>query len=415
MNKKKTLLICLAILLAGGAVLAYIFFTEPSASREGASRQSAMLVDVEMVEQGSYQPLIVATGSVQPSADIVLSPRVSGEIISRSDAFVPGGFVKKGEVLLQIDPADFRNTLELRRSDLSQAMADLEIEQGRQNVARRDFELIDENITEENRELVLREPQLNAVKARVEAARAAVEQAKLQLERSTIRAPFDAHILSRNANVGSQVAPGDDLGRLVGRDVYWVVVNVPLSKLRWLTFPDKEGERGSEVTIRDRKAWQEGEYRTGYLYKLVGALEDQTRMARLLVAVPDPLAYQEESEGLPPLMINSFVEASIKGTEIKDVVRLNRDWVRQDETVWVMEDEKLSIREVDIVLSDAEYAYISKGLQENDQVVTTNLTTVAEGAELRRNNPDSAAGGGDTAATAAGQRRQGAQTMGGTR
>jgi hypothetical protein len=82
-------------------------------------------------------------------------------------------------------------------------------------------------------------------------------------------------------------------------------------------------------------------------------------------------------------MIGAFMETSIQAKEISDVIRLNRDYVRKNETVWVMEEGKLRIRDVEIVLTDAEYAYISSGLNEDDQVVTTNLTTVVDGAPLR--------------------------------
>lgn len=388
MNKKKTLLICLAILIVGGTLVYFIFKTEPSASKTGATKESAMLVEVAQVRRADYRPVIVATGAVEPARDVVLSPRVGGEVVWRSEKFVPGGYVEKGEILLKIDPADFRNRLALRRSDLRQALAELEIEQGRQDVALKDYALIDENLSGENQQLVLREPQLHAVEARVAAARAAVEQAQLQLERTAVRAPFNAHILSRNAVLGSQVAPGDMLGRLVGREVYWVVVNVPLNKLRWIEVPDAEDQKGSPVKIVDRKAWEKGVFRTGYVYKLIGALEDQTRLARLLVAVPDPLAYTQESNR-PRLMLNSFVEASIQGQQLKNVVRLNRDFVRENETVWVMKDHKLEIRKVDILLMDAVYAYIVNGLENNEQVVTTNLSTVTEGVELRLNSQDS--------------------------
>lgn len=391
-NWKKTLLICGIILIVGGVATTLIFFTEPTAMRAGATKETAMLVEVTEVRQGTFQPTIVATGTVQPAQDIILSPRVSGEIIQRSPAFVPGGFVKKGEVLLQIDPADYKNTLELRKSELHQVLADLAIEKGRQDVALKDYELIGgDTLSEENEALVLREPQLNAVRASVEAARASVQQAALDLERTTIRAPFDAHILSRNANIGSQVAPGNELGRLVGVDAYWVVATVPLSKLRWLSFPDADAP-GAMVRVRDRTAWGEEEYREGYLYKLVGALEDQTRLARILVSVPDPLAYKADSVHVPPLMIGAFMETHIQGNNISDVIRLSRDYVRQNETVWVMEEGKLRIQDVEIVFSDAEYAYISKGLEENDQVVTTNLSTVVEGAKLRLASADSTSG-----------------------
>ncbi|MEQ9437735.1 MAG: efflux RND transporter periplasmic adaptor subunit [Cyclobacteriaceae bacterium] len=379
-KKKKTLLVCLAILLTTGAITAFIFLTEPTASQSGATKETAMLVDIAEVQRGTFQPTIVATGNVQPAEDIMLSPRVGGEIIRRADGFTPGGFVKKGEILLQIDPADYRNTLQLQESALQQAKADLAIEQGRQDVAQQDYELVDELVAMEDKNLVLREPQLNAVKAQVKAAQASVNQAELNLRRTTIRAPFDAHVLTRNANLGSQVAPGDNLGRLVGMDEYWVVVTLPLSKLPYISLPG-EGRMGSAVRIVDRKAWPEGAYRTGYVQQLVGALEDQTRLARLLVSVPDPLAYQNDT--LPALMINSFVETSIQANELSGIVRLSRDYIRENETVWVMEEGRLSIREVNVTFMDAEHAYISNGLQDSDQIVTTNLSTVADGARLR--------------------------------
>ena len=379
-KKKKTLLVCLAILLTTGAITAFIFLTEPTASQSGATKETAMLVDIAEVQRGTFQPTIVATGNVQPAEDIMLSPRVGGEIIRRAEGFTPGGFVKKGEILLQIDPADYRNTLQLQESALQQAKADLAIEQGRQDVAQQDYELVDELVAMEDKNLVLREPQLNAVKAQVKAAQASVNQAELNLRRTTIRAPFDAHVLTRNANLGSQVAPGDNLGRLVGMDEYWVVVTLPLSKLPYISLPG-EGRMGSAVRIVDRKAWPEGAYRTGYVQQLIGALEDQTRLARLLVSVPDPLAYQNDT--LPALMINSFVETSIQANELSGIVRLSRDYIRENETVWVMEEGRLSIREVNVTFMDAEHAYISNGLQDSDQIVTTNLSTVADGARLR--------------------------------
>lgn len=385
MSKRKTLLICLIILVVAGGVTAFIFLTEPTATQAGATKETAMLVQVVEVQRGTFEPEIVATGTVQPSEDVTLSPLVNGEIIRRANAFNPGGFVKKGEVLLQIDPSDYQNTLKLRKSDLLQAEADLAIEQGRQDVARQDYELVDDIVNIESSGLVLREPQLNSVKARVEAAKAAVSQAQLNLRRATIRAPFDAHILSRNANVGSQVSPGDNLGRLVGMDEYWVVVTLPLSKLPYVSLPSS-GKRGSEVQIRDPKAWEADEYRTGYVYQLVGALEDQTRLARLLVSVPDPLGYQNDT--LPPLMINSFVETRVLADSLTNVVRLNRDYLRENQTVWVMEEDKLSIREVAVKFMDAKYAYIADGLQDDDQVVTTNLSTVVAGSPLRTSETD---------------------------
>lgn len=381
MSTKKTIFISLGILLFAAVVTTFVFMTEPTAKTEGATKKMAMLVDVIPVEKGNFEPVFIATGTVSPVEDVTLSPLVSGQVIRRAPAFTPGGFVKEGTVLLQIDPSDYRNELELKKSELLQARTDLDMEMGRQEVAKKDLALIGgDSLSQQEKSLVLRKPQLNAVKATIAAAKAAVEQAQLNLSRTTIRAPFDAHILTQNVTEGSQVAPGDNLGRLVGTDFYWVSLTVPLSQLQWLRFPTSEEEKGSEVKLRNTSAWPKGVFRTGYLAKQVGALDAQTRLARVLVQVPHPLSRQQEQ---PELIIGSFVEARIQGEEIQDVIRLQRDYLHNNDEVWTMEDGKLSIKKVEVQLKDSEYAYISSGLEDGAKVVTTNLSTVTEGIPLR--------------------------------
>ena len=384
---KLTILICIFILLLAAGAVIFIFSTEPAAVRSGAVKKTAMLVEVSKVQSGTFTPTIVTMGTVIPSRDIILSPRVSGQIIEISKAFTPGGFVQKGQTLLRIDPADFRNALKQRKSELRQALADLKMEMGRQEVAQKEYQALRQSFKVEEDELVLRKPQLDSVQARVEAARAALNQAELDLERTKIKAPFNAHILSQKINLGSQVAAGHNLGRLVGVDTYWIEVTVPLSKLRWLAFPDSQDAKGSKVRIRHLSVWQPEEYRQGHLYKFIGSLEEGTRMAKVLVAVNDPLSLSSGMSDKPALVIGSFVEASIQGKKVADVIRINRDYVRKNDTVWVMQDQKLDIRKIQIVFSDANYAYVKKGLNKDDLVVTTNLATVVEGAGLRVEEP----------------------------
>jgi RND family efflux transporter MFP subunit len=383
LNWKTTVVICTLILLLAAGVIALIFTTEPTAQRSSATKRTAMLVDVTGVSRGTFRPDIVAMGTVRPEQEIELSPRVSGEIVSLSESFTPGGFVEKDEVLLRIDPADYEVTLLQRQSELRQATADMELELGRQDLAKKDYQELKGTISSEYKTLVLREPQLNTARARVEAAQAAVRQAEIDLERTQIRAPFAAHIINREANIGSQVSPGETLGRLVGIESYWVEANVPVSDLRWIEFPQAGDQSESNVRIRNRVAWPEDTFRAAKVHRLIGALESQTRLARVLLTVADPLAHEPESAGLPPLMVGSFVEARIEGKPIEDVIQLNRDFLRQKDTVWVREDGVLKIRQVEIVFRDQGYVYIRTGLSQGDQVVTTNLATVLDGSPLR--------------------------------
>lgn len=383
MNWKTTVIICGAILLLAASAITAIHLTEPEAQRTSASKRTAMLVEVTRGERGTFQPEILAMGTVRPEKEIILSPRVGGEIISVSPSFTPGGFVDAGEVLLQIDPADYEVVLLQRKSELLQASADLELELGRQDLAQNDYKQLEGSISSEYKSLILRTPQLNTARSRVEAAEAAVRRAQLDLERTRIRAPFAAHIINREANLGSQVSPGESLGELVGIRHYWVEANVPLSNLRWIDFSDQGKTPGLNVRIRNRTAWPENSFRKGSVHRLIGELENQTRLARVLLTVEDPLSHQPESAGLPPLMIGSFVEARIAGLPIRDVVRVNRDYVRRDDTIWINDNGVLKIHELEIVFRDDRFAYVRSGLSNEDQVITTNLATVFDGAELR--------------------------------
>ncbi len=385
-----TLFVCVILLLGAGGLAVFILSTEPTAGRGGAAKDTAMLVKTHKVERGNYRPEIVAMGTVEAARRISLRPRISGRILERSDAFTPGGILEKGQTVVRIDPADYENTLKQKKSELQQERADLTIEKGQQRVAHKDYEFFQDALPEEQKDLVLREPQLKIAQADVEAAQAAVDQAQLDLERTRVEAPFKALVVERNANVGSQVSPGDTLGRLIGVKKYWVAATVPLAKMGRLSFSQEGEGKGAPVKVRNTSVWEEGRYRTGYLYKRVGTLEEKTRMARVLVAVPDPLARKEKT-GEPPLMLGSYVRAHIQGGELVDVIRVDREYIRENDTVWVMQNGELEIRDPKIAFRGKKYAYIRTGLKEGDRLITSRLTSVVEGAPLRRKGADASA------------------------
>ena len=375
-----TTVICLGILGASAAAIVVINRTEPTAQQVEATRKSAALVETLTAERGTYSPHLVVLGTVQAAREVVLSPRVSGQIVDLAPQFVPGAVVREGDLLVRIDPADFLNALSESQSELQQAKATLEIEQGRQTLAKKELALLEGTIDNTNRSLVLREPQIESVRAQVSAAEASVERAKLDLERTSVTAPFDAQILSRSVNVGSQVAPGDELAQLVGIDEYWVMASVPIRSLHWLQFPQWDGQ-GSAVTLRNPDSWPPGAERHARVSRMIGALDEQTRLARVLITVDDPLARSTDG---PPLILDTLIETHIEGRPIENVVRLSRDYVREGDTVWVMKDGKLEIREAEIIFRDAEYAYLREGVRDGEEVVTTTLATVAEGVGLRK-------------------------------
>ncbi len=382
LNRSARVAISLALVLAGAVALWLIYSTEPVAERETQVRQSAMLVEVTQPETGHFRPVIETLGTVTPARSITLTTRVDGEVIALEDALDPGSFVQQGQALAKIDDADYRNILAQREAEVLQAEAEVEIEKGRRLKAELDFQSLGKEVPEDRRSLILREPQRRSAEAMVQAARAAVEQARLDLERTAIKAPFDAQVLAREVDIGSQVSVGQPLARLAGVGTYWIETTIPLDKLRWLGF-SQQGDEGSQATVRHRSAWPDGQSRSGSLYRLIGEVEGETRLARALIAVDDPLALEDGAEGLPRLMIGTYVECHIEGREIPNGLRLPRELIRKGDTVWLMREGLLAVQPVDVAFQDAEYAYIDSGLRPDDQVITTSLATVKEGVPLR--------------------------------
>lgn len=136
---------CLSILGASAAAIVVINQTEPTAQQIESTRRSAAIVETITVQRGTYSPRLVVLGSVQAASEIMLSPRVEGQVVELSPKFVPGGTVRKGDLLLRIDPAEFLNAVSVRESELAQVQASLEIEEGRQTLAQKELALLEAN------------------------------------------------------------------------------------------------------------------------------------------------------------------------------------------------------------------------------------------------------------------------------
>jgi len=393
-------ILCLLLVAAAYGVLAWINSTEPTAQREGATRKTAALVDTIEMTRGTYSPEINVLGRVTPVQLIELGALVSGEVIEIDPSYDVGKVVEKGQLLMKINPADYENQLRMRESDLKEVEAQLVLEKGRQAVARKELETLGRDLEPENRALVLRQPQIDTLRAQIAARQAEIDQAKLDLKRTEVRAPFFAQILSRRVNLGMQVGTGDTITRLVDVSRYRVRASVPQSHIERLIFADENGT-GSVATLRQPSVWGEGVSREGEVTRLVGELDPDSRLAQVLITIDDPLTL--ETDG-PRLLLDAIVQVTLQCEPIRDVVRLPREYLRQNDTVWVYDDAKLAIREVRIAFGNSDYVYITEGLNEGDRVVTTSLASVVEGRALRRSqdastDADAAAGSPDAQPT----------------
>ncbi len=376
-------LVPVVILIAGAAVSLWLMETSPQAKPRPQAR-NATLVSVRTVDYGPRQTVVSGMGTVAAACDVELIPQVSGEIIELNRNLVPGGHFRQGETLLTIDPTDYRLAVRQLATDVAKAESDLQLEQGNQLVAQKEYKLLGETVSDVEKALMLRRPQLDNLRATLEAAQAKLEQARVDLARTEIKAPFNAVVQSRDVNIGTRASQATVLATLVGTDTYWVEVSVPVSQLRWIRIPQAGKDEGALVRIYDSGAWGDGIYREGRVMRLEADLEEQGRMARLLVRVEDPLSLRPENARQPRMLIGSYVRVEIQGEQVPLAAAIEREFIHNGSSVWVMNATGvLDIRPVEIVFRGKESLLITGGIEPGERLVTTDLAVPVEGMALR--------------------------------
>ena len=242
----------LPIVVIGGAayVVRSLYLTAPVVEREAADPPDP-IVSVAALQPGSHRVTIEAYGTVVPAQHVTLQAQVSGRIIYQHPSLVPGGILPESSEVIRIEPKVYE--LRVRRAEVAVESADasFELERGQQVVAAREWGLLKDQIesSQEMEDFALRKPQRRRAQAEIEAARNQLDMAKLDLERTALRAPFNALVLDEAVDMGQLISPQTTVAELVGTDGYWVRVSVPFEMLDHIRFPDGPDGHGSSAQV----------------------------------------------------------------------------------------------------------------------------------------------------------------------
>ena len=370
------------VLLASAGAFAMIK-TAPKAHKRAPTAETPF-VETKVFEKGTHRIQVSAMGTIVAAHKISLEARVSGNVISVSESFIPCGCFQKGEEILRIDRQDYDLALSEVKAEVTNAEYNLKIEHGYQNVAEHEWNLLKKSAkgTVKEAALALRKPHLEKAKADLTAAKAKVRKALLDLERTKITAPFAAMVETKSTDIGATVNSQEALATLVGTDEFWVQVSVPVDRLDWITFPSGDGTPGAKVDITSGSSDHTSQ-REGLVIRLLPSLESEGRMARVLVSVKDPLNLAR-NPNLKPMLLDSYVTVYIDGREIDDAYCIPREAFRENGKIWIMTAEgRLDVRQVNPVWRDAESVLIKEELRPGEEVIMSFLSTPVQGMKLR--------------------------------
>jgi RND family efflux transporter MFP subunit len=375
-----TSLLGVLILAVGVAISVWMFRTRPRSQQVERPRMAPLVDVVDLLPAKSVRVVVEALGTVVAADEALMQAEVSGRIDWVNDDLVEGGVVTNGEELVRIDRRDYELSVRQRQSDVDAAAGALRIEQGRQDIAAREWALLKggADASELDEDLALRRPQMRTAEAMLRAAEAALRMAQIELERATLRAPFDAVIAEAPADIGDQATPGALLARLVGTSTFRVKVSLRSDQLAWLAVGAASGREGSVARV----VTAGGVIREGRLRSLMPELESNGRMAQVLIDVVDPLA-RESGGDARQLLLGDFVTVQIDGRMSEPVVRVPRTALRDGSSLWLLDGSgRLRIVKADVVWDTADEVFLGNAFDPGTRLVLSGIGAPVEGMEL---------------------------------
>lgn len=374
MARKKQIIIPIAILAIGiGAFIGFSSMKKPP--EEKAEVDNRPIVAVENITVMPMTLEVSSYGVVKPKYETTIVAQVSGEVVELSDKFVRGGLVKKGQLLARIDPNDYHAALIDAQANMASARAALETEVAQGKVAEQEWQQITDTSPTE---LSLRKPQLAQELANVKSAQAAILRAERNLQRTEVRAPYDAMINSRTIGLGSFVGVGSEIGMLLGSAIAEVRLPVADNQLQFLI---DQGLK-SIVNLSGTFAGEELQWQAE-IVRSEGVVDDNSRMTYLVAEIKDPyyLNHSNTAHDLP-LRFGSYVKAKILGMTIENASVVPQYLVNNNQVALLDSESELHYAVVNVIRQEGGDVVINKGLLDGDQLITSSLDYPVEGMKL---------------------------------
>lgn len=372
--------IAIVVVLGVGGVIA-ITAMKPEPAKNDEPR-AGLNVFAEPVKAGSLTITVEAQGEVHPKREIIVAPQIAGRVTYVSPDFVDGGFIKRGQVLVRVEPADYELAVVRARSIVASAEQGLAREIAEAELAQKD--LTDLGLADAS-PLARREPQLAEARAALESAKAQLAEAELSLGRTAVVAPFDGRVRERSADIGQFVSPGQSLGNIFATDV--VEVALPLKDadlgqlglpIAFSATPQNPGPRVefSAVVGGQPRTWAGEIVRTG------AAINSQTRQINVFAELKDP--FGEGADDGAPMAPGLFVNARIEGEKLDNILIAPRAALRGDNRLFIGDPKngKLSIRPVDVAYSDRTGAYLRSGVEPGELAITSPIQAAFDGMSI---------------------------------
>lgn len=356
MNTKKQLSYGFA---AGFSLLLFLgvikFFQILSAmSAQASQKMPPEAVTAIYAKKVSWPEVIESTGSLTPEHGVVISAEVGGVI--SNIGFTPGANVKKGDLVISLDSS-------VEEADLRGQKASLE-------VARKNFE----RVKKLKATGAISQAEYDRQEWEFKNAQASVDSLIARIEKKVIKAPFDAKVGVQMVNVGEFVEVGTPLVPLYSDDKLYADFAVPQRV-------SSKVHVGQKIRIYSEE--RNLDFVEGSVQNVDPQIDEVTRQVRVRGVIP----------GSDRLKAGMFVKVEVVVDESRELIALPASSIQfapYGNSVFIIdkikqgESEYLGVhqRNVEIGPRRGDQVSILKGLNEGQQVATSGLFKLREGAAV---------------------------------
>jgi RND family efflux transporter MFP subunit len=286
----------------------FLFVGKPVTQPEKLPEIRRPLVDTVVAKPSKHRVTVRTQGTVEPVREIDLFAQVSGQVESVADYFRDGLFFSAGDILLELEKADYEFAILRAKAQVATATQRVAEERGRNLQAQREWQELD---THQANDLFLRRPQVRAAEAALEAALADVAAAELALERTTIRAPFNGRLERTVVDLGQFVATGSLLAEIYATDRVEIRLPVNDSQLRLLELPlfETRSKPYPQVTLSYKFGGETWRWR-GEISRVEARIDTNSRVTFANAEVTNP--FERHEDYFLPLTPGLFVNATIE-------------------------------------------------------------------------------------------------------
>ncbi len=364
------LILIVAVLVAVG-----LGKLKPPPVKKEAS-QVEIVIDTLALTASSVAFTVESQGTVLPRTETVLGAEVAGSIVSISSKFVAGGVFAKNEELLRIDPTNYEYAVAQAQALLDQRSIEYE---GAKKLKAQGYRA---------------EAEMASATAARALAEADLVRARRNLDRTSIRLPYAGLVRSKDVDIGQYVNPGSRLGVTFATDIAEVRLALADSDLGFLELPAVAAlaaygeQKGPKVVL---SATQRGIPMKwdARIVRTEGVVDEKSRATYVVARIEDPYLLKNSAGKSEPLPVGTFVHASIEGKTVDNVIRIPRSAIRGNgQVVFVDDEDRLRIRSVQVLRSDAEYAYLVGGANVGDRISITAIESPINGLKVNTTDND---------------------------